>query len=491
MDLWELTFSYLEYEQKAPVGFLWMSKIAVLLFGNSEMALRLFPLICGIASLFLFVPVARHFLNPLGGAVAVGIMAFAPPIVYHSVEIKQYSAELLATILCLYLYTHYHRKRLLSSLMMWGVYGAAIIWFSFTSIFILAGMAMGVTLYHLLRKEWGTVFRMVLPFSLWLISFVINYCLFTSKLTDAAWLVHYFKIRNSFMPFPPSSFSDVVWPFQYLGTRLLHYPLGLLWDVSSIENEVLQYVLRRPIFAVTCSVFGVLLIFKRDKKLLLVLGFPFLLLLIASALEVYPVWERLTVFLAPLLILIIAVGCERLAYFSRQFDRRLGFYLVLLLLAAPFYTSLKQVLMPQSFGEYKKSFFREALLEIDKHYQAGDQVYIYWNIQTPYLYYKDVLGLKFKGFEGSDFRNVSEGANDYLTKVAAEIKSLNKNKRLWVLYSKRLSMNIGEFENNSGWYVQEVLEAQKLHMKLQGLGQQVESFDTQYLNVSLYELREE
>src|ERR1700748_715444 len=44
----------LNYEQYAPPLFLWIIKISTLLFGCSEFAFRLFPLLCGIASLFLF-----------------------------------------------------------------------------------------------------------------------------------------------------------------------------------------------------------------------------------------------------------------------------------------------------------------------------------------------------------------------------------------------------------------------------------------------------
>ncbi|MBC3542129.1 glycosyltransferase family 39 protein, partial [Rufibacter sp. H-1] len=89
------------YEQKAPLGFLWAERLAVELLGKGEMALRLFPLLCGLAALAAFVPVARHFLRPWAAALAVGLLALASPAVYHAVEAKQYSTELLASVLAL------------------------------------------------------------------------------------------------------------------------------------------------------------------------------------------------------------------------------------------------------------------------------------------------------------------------------------------------------------------------------------------------------
>src|SRR5947209_20397995 len=43
----------LDYEQGAPLAFLMVERAAVQLFGNSEYALRLFPLVSGIVSLLL------------------------------------------------------------------------------------------------------------------------------------------------------------------------------------------------------------------------------------------------------------------------------------------------------------------------------------------------------------------------------------------------------------------------------------------------------
>jgi len=158
MNFLELTAPMLDYEQKAPLGFLWIERVMVLLFGNGEMALRLFPLLCGIASLFLFRPVARYFLKPVGVVVAMGILAAAPPLIYHAVEAKQYSTELFATVIALFLYTRFHKQMALPSLLLWGVSGALLLWFSFSSIFILAGMAMGICLHYLIKKNGGTFF---------------------------------------------------------------------------------------------------------------------------------------------------------------------------------------------------------------------------------------------------------------------------------------------------------------------------------------------
>ena len=73
-----LTYSFkqlltqpLLYWQAAPVGFLMLQKCAVTLFGTSEYALRIVPLIAGLASLPLFYGVIRRCLGPTGCVIAM------------------------------------------------------------------------------------------------------------------------------------------------------------------------------------------------------------------------------------------------------------------------------------------------------------------------------------------------------------------------------------------------------------------------------------
>src|SRR5262245_65978294 len=43
----------LDYHQGAPIGFLFIEKLAILLLGNNEFAMRLFPLLSGIIAIYL------------------------------------------------------------------------------------------------------------------------------------------------------------------------------------------------------------------------------------------------------------------------------------------------------------------------------------------------------------------------------------------------------------------------------------------------------
>ncbi len=97
------TFQPLRYHQGAPIGFLLLEKLAVVLAGKSEMGLRIIPLIAGISALFLFWYVARLYVSPKAVPVALLLFALCPALVYYSSEVKQYSSDVAVTLVLLWM----------------------------------------------------------------------------------------------------------------------------------------------------------------------------------------------------------------------------------------------------------------------------------------------------------------------------------------------------------------------------------------------------
>src|SRR5262249_23255204 len=87
-----------DYTQVAPPGFLFCEKIAVSSLGSSEAALRLFPLFCGLVSLWLFGRVALRVLCGWAVPLSAGLFALAPTLIFRSAEVKQYSTDVTASL---------------------------------------------------------------------------------------------------------------------------------------------------------------------------------------------------------------------------------------------------------------------------------------------------------------------------------------------------------------------------------------------------------
>jgi hypothetical protein len=488
MDFLELVRGPLAYQQKAPITFLWITRLSVMLFGKGEMALRLFSFICSIVSLLVFLPVARHFLKPFGVAVALSILAFSGPLVFHGVEAKQYSVEILATIVCLYLYIRFRGKTDSVSLLLWGFWGAVVVWFSYPAIFVLAGIAFAICFTYLIKRDWNLLFPSIIPFSLWLISFAINYLFFTQKHHEGSeWLVQWFRNRDAFMPLPPTSVSDLAW-FFHAAYMTMRFSLGLLWIYFTHENPFIQLLLRMSVLPLLLGMAGVISFFKYDKQVLLILMFPCLLALIASGLEIFPFFERLTVFMAPLFILLIVHGCEKvMTLFPAQ--SKWKYAIPALLLAGPFMNSTLQVINTELFGEHKHSNQRAGFLFINNRLQKGDQVYMFWNNLHFYQYYKEAYNLNFEAVQGKDIKFESTDIEDYQHRLDNQINSYAGSERVWIMYNKFHKYEIGEMENQIPWYDNEkVIPGELLHDRFSAIGKEIESYETGEFRVSLFDL---
>src|SRR6185503_8477862 len=91
-------FQPLDYDQGAPIGFMLVEKTFNLIFGRNEFSLRLFPLLIGLASLWIFYLLLKRSTSGAGFWVALTLFAFNPRLIYHSSEVKQYILDVAVTI---------------------------------------------------------------------------------------------------------------------------------------------------------------------------------------------------------------------------------------------------------------------------------------------------------------------------------------------------------------------------------------------------------
>ncbi|MFV1967412.1 MAG: hypothetical protein ACC628_18435 [Pirellulaceae bacterium] len=89
----------LEYAQVCPIGFLWVQATVVKLLGFCEFTLRLFPLLCSLAGLFVFRHLAGRLFKGVAWMLAVGIFSVAYPGLRYAVEAKPYGCDLFVSLL--------------------------------------------------------------------------------------------------------------------------------------------------------------------------------------------------------------------------------------------------------------------------------------------------------------------------------------------------------------------------------------------------------
>jgi uncharacterized membrane protein len=438
----------LSHSQSAPVGFVLLEKVAVQVFGNNEYALRLIPLLCGIISLFLFYEVAKRCIEPKAVLIALGLFAISDPLIYYSTEVKQYSSDLtIALLLFLAVIYIQSRRPTIPRIVLLGVLGAIVILFSHTSVFILAGVGVTLTLSFLYRKEWIKIGIFSIAYSFWAISFAIIYFCSLRYMDQGEFLKTYFS--NHFMPFPPLSISDIKWIIDKF-LSIFEFPVGL--SLSGI--------------ALLTFIFGCISLYSKKKEMFFIFLSPILFALLASGLHKYPFDGRLLLFIVPSLLLFISEGASQIRYKTKQNIPVLGIAIISLLFIGPLFYAGHHLIKPKPMIQEE---IKPVMQYVRYNKQVEDVLYIYTASVNAFKYYS-----RRYGFSNDDYIK-GVNCNSDLSICVSDLNKLIGNKRVWILFSHVYKRN-------------GIDQKQFFLYHLDSIGTRLDSFISKGASVYLYDL---
>jgi len=392
--------------QTAPIGFLWLEKLSAHYLGTSEMALRLVPLLCGLGSLFLLVALARRFLDAATIPLAVGLFAISDPLVYYASEVKQYSGD-VAVALLLYLVTEslFDSHPRLVRLIFATLAGCVAIWFSFSAVFVLAGIGLAALWVAVKKNVKPSMLRLSVPAMFWAGSFLLYY---VASLRESARVNHGLMMywRDAFAPIPPKSVSDVLWYKQsFFG--IFSFPAGLTFTG----------------IAAVAAVIGANEFRKRDQGKFLCLILPIMVALLASSVHRYPFQGRLLLFLVPSLFFFLALGLQTIKRKTSE-TSVLAMLLAGFLFLDPTLTAAKHFVKPPEVEEA-----RAAIDYIEKHRSRDDVLYCYYSAEFPLQYYRE------RGRIGPIDEIMGVASRDDWPRYMEDLNRLRGQKRVWILFS--------------------------------------------------------
>lgn len=396
-------FQPLDDGQAAPIGFLVIEKLAVLLLGNNEYALRLFPLLCGVASIFLFYALARRCATPAALRVGLGLFVFSRPLIYYSAEVKQYAGDVaVALMLCLVALPWLTEKRPMArDAASLGVAGVSALWFSHPAAFVLAGIGTTLALRCVATRDWQRLGMLSLPGTIWALSFLVAYLMFLRPLSNDEFFLHAW--RKSFVPLLPQALPELLWPAKAL-YRLLSAALGVHPAVAAVPFVVGGYVL-----------------WREQRWLLLLLFSPIFFTVLASGVQKYPFSDRLILFLAPAVLLVIAAGIAHMWEVTRQRSPVIGVTFAGVLCALTVSKGLTAFQPRQELKPVLDYFAAQR--------QAGDVLYVYHGALSALQYYQDRYGLTERDYI------VGVLASDDWNHYRDDLARLRGHQRVWVLFS--------------------------------------------------------
>ena len=353
----------LDYLQGAPTGFLLAEKAIIEVLGDDELALRLFPLACGILSLFLFAAVARRVLEPIGAACALVLFATAEFPVYYSSEVKQYSVDVAATLVLFYgaLAIDWRTARAWQ-VGLAGVAAGVVVWFSHAALIVLPALALALLVTYALSRD-TRAFKAVLAASA-----------VGGIPAAAAYLVNHDNARRVASEAVSSQSGSAI------GLGRLADPLRDLWHAFPEPVGVARTATGLALIA--CVLGGIALTRLNLQRALMVMT-PIAATLAASTLDLYPFGSRFILFLVPFFLLLVGAGLEVL---MRPQSRAapFGVLAVLLVLSYPIARAATNLVNPPGHEELKA-----VLGEVQARWQPGDALYVWYQSQYPFRYYAE------------------------------------------------------------------------------------------------------
>jgi 4-amino-4-deoxy-L-arabinose transferase-like glycosyltransferase len=276
----------LRCEQAAPPLFLWSQRAIYVTAGGSEWAMRAPAFLASTLAVLAMVPLARRLTG--GWLWAVGFAAVSQPAVFHTVCVKPYAGDLLATVLIYLagarLLAGTGRGRWLMAL----VVAAVMPWYSYPSIFALGGLSLALGIEAIRQRSWrfapvGALFSLV-----WAGSFA------------AAWLM---VGRNQ-----QTHHLAAYWGHGFLD--LSSFSSALKWIVHCLYKLGDYGTTGMGVPLLLLGAVGAAALGRRSPALLAMFLGQWALAIGASAARLYPLDDRLTFFAVPTVWLLATVGVD-------------------------------------------------------------------------------------------------------------------------------------------------------------------------------------
>lgn len=287
----------LEYRQVAPLLFLWVELTAVKLLGFSEYSLRLFSLVCGLASLAVFRHLAGRLLQGTALVLAVGVFAVSYPCIRYSAEVKPYGSDALVALVLFALTVEWLRATERRGFL-WAMAALMplVVGLSYPAVFVAGAVSVTVAL-QIGRSGNVRAWAPWAVYNLMLVaSFAAWYLLCTSSQSGAALDATRLWWQNEFPPLT-SPGKLLAWLWSAHAGDMLSHPFGGRNSGSTLTLLV-------------CLVALAAVVRRRHYTLAILCLGPFALNFVAAALQRYPYGGhvRVAMFLAPVVCLMAGLG---------------------------------------------------------------------------------------------------------------------------------------------------------------------------------------
>ena len=385
-------FLPLHWGQAAPAFFMYISKIMYILVPQKELAVRFFPLLFSICSIFAFNKLISKYCNSLLAKIlAITAFSFSYPLVYYAQEFKQYSLDVLIFLLILLSYDYLKTLNSYKKKVVLAILYSLALYTSFPAFF-----AVFVVFFNLFLFDFGKFkksYYMLIPIMLTGILYVVS-C--HSQIVDTG--LHSYW-HNGFLTFNIQHDINLIFSFfEYIFSTKLAVVFFLIAIFMYIRNKLFN-----------------------EKYCLLYI--PILLAIMLSCMHIYPLQSRVSLYLIPLVIILTTKFTDYIC-FKNKINEKIVLAICCIVLLFPLCSyTYNMVIKKNVWLEDFVSPLKTALNEAGK----DDIIIVVDGGEWLYEYYKNIILINNTVIVEQSFQD----ENQYIK----HLDKYNKGQNYYMIYA--------------------------------------------------------
>ena len=354
-----------EWNQSAPLLYLYGVKLITALLGNREWTLRLFSLLSFCATMGFAHYLLQNGFRIKHPALGVAYLATLPYLIQYANQFKPYMSD-SATVLAVLVLYWAHLGRRIGILPLAVVY-AGLIWLSNPAVFFIGGVLAVEGVRALRHNNLRRLGHLVLAGGVVSVSFILYYVHWLRPVASSSYMADYWG-DNRF-PLFPTSWGDFKTMYVLLASLFQKTsslaPIGILIAILTVMGAIFSLAERNPLGLSAMAGLG--------------------LALFASWLGKYPIVDRLMLFFYPLAGMFVFLALSRLLFEKRgRLGRVSGLAALPLILVANAGIVKYEKADNRYWPEEEANFLIEHL---ENHIQPDEMVYVYHSA-VPLMGYK-------------------------------------------------------------------------------------------------------